>query len=29
LMAEFLEEVKKIKVEIKNREYVNRSFRPF
>ena len=29
LMAEFIEEVKKIKVEVKNRDYVNRTFRPF
>jgi creatinine amidohydrolase/Fe(II)-dependent formamide hydrolase-like protein len=29
LMAEFIEEVKKFKVEVKNREYWNRSYRPF
>jgi len=27
-MAEFIEEVKKIKVEIKNRDYWARTFRP-
>jgi creatinine amidohydrolase len=29
IMAEFIEEVKKIKVEVKNREFWNRTFRPF
>jgi len=28
-MAEFIEEVKKFKVEVKNREYWNRTYRPF
>jgi len=28
IMAEFIEEVKKIKVEIRNRDYWNRTFRP-
>jgi creatinine amidohydrolase len=28
IMAEFIEEVKKIKVEVKNRDYWNRTFRP-
>jgi len=27
-MAEFINEVKKIKVEVKNRDYWNRTFRP-
>jgi len=29
IMAEFINEVKKFKVEVKNREYLHRSFRPF
>jgi creatinine amidohydrolase len=29
IMAEFINEVKKFKIEVKNREYLNRSFRPF
>jgi creatinine amidohydrolase len=29
IMAEFIEEVKKIKVEIRNQDYWNRTFRPF
>jgi creatinine amidohydrolase len=29
ILAEFIEEVKKIKVEVRNREYWNRTFRPF
>jgi creatinine amidohydrolase/Fe(II)-dependent formamide hydrolase-like protein len=28
IMAEFINEVKKIKVEVKNRDYWNRTFRP-
>ena len=28
IMAEFIEEVKKIKVDVKNRDYWNRTFRP-
>jgi len=29
IMAEFIEEIKKVKVEIRNQEYWNRTFRPF
>jgi creatinine amidohydrolase/Fe(II)-dependent formamide hydrolase-like protein len=29
LMTEFINEVKKFKVEVKNREYWNRTYRPF
>jgi hypothetical protein len=28
MMAEFIEEIKKVKVEVRNRDFWNRTFRP-